>query len=156
MNGREGDNPGVIARPPLIYLAFLLVGLALGCVWPVAFVPDSVRFRAGIALILLGVGIQAIALRRFQVAGTSHETAKPATALVTGGVFRYSRNPVYVSLDLIYAGIAVAAESLWMLVLTVPLHFVIHYGVVIREERYLEGKFGEEYARYKAAVRRWL
>jgi protein-S-isoprenylcysteine O-methyltransferase Ste14 len=95
-------------------------------------------------------------LRQFERAGTNHGTHKPATALVTGGLNRFSRNPIYISLSLIYAGIALLANSAWALVLLVPLLIVMHYGVIVREERYLEMKFGEDYRRYKAAVRRWL
>ena len=156
MNEREANNPGVIAKPPLIYLAFLLIGLVLGYVWPVGFSPGNARYTAGSALIVIGVVIQAVALRQFKKAGTRHETDKPATALVTGGLFRYSRNPIYVSLTLIYAGIAILANNLWVLILLIPLHAVMQYGVIRREERYLERKFGEEYGRYKVAVRRWI
>ena len=156
MNDSEADNPGIIAKPPLIYLAFILIGLALGYVWPVGIFPESAWYAAGTALIVFGVVIQAVALWQFKKAGTRHETDKPATALVTGGPFRYSRNPIYVSLTLIYAGIALLANNLWVFVLLIPLHAVMQYGVIHREERYLERKFGEDYGRYKVAVRRWL
>ena len=77
-------------------------------------------------------------------------------ALVTGGIYRHTRNPLYVALALVYAGIAVAADSLWALMFLAPCLGVIRYGVIAREEAYLERKFGEEYRRFKSAVRRWL
>ncbi len=156
MSGRERDNPGVIARPPRIYLAFLLVGMALDYVWPVPVLAGNVRYAVGFALILLGVCVMALALQQFRRAGTSHETGEPATVLVSSGLFRFSRNPIYISLTLIYGGIAIAADNFWTLALLVPTLLVMNRGVIAREERHLERKFGEEYRRYKTSVRRWL
>ena len=87
---------------------------------------------------------------------TSFKTDEPSTALITGGPYRYTRNPIYLALSLLYAGIGIAADSPWVLVLLAPLLVVIHYGVIIREERYLERKFADAYRRYKATTRRWL
>jgi protein-S-isoprenylcysteine O-methyltransferase Ste14 len=154
--GNGKDTAGVIARPPVICLAFLLAGLALEFAWPAAAFPNLVRYPAGAALIALGVGIMAAALRLLRDAGTPHETDEPTTAIVRGRLYRLSRNPIYVSLILVYAGIGIAAGSLWVLGLLLPLIAVIRYGVIAREERYLERKFGEEYLRYKASARRWL
>jgi protein-S-isoprenylcysteine O-methyltransferase Ste14 len=150
------DHPEVIAKPPFIYLAFLLVGLALDYLWPVATFPAFVQYALGIALLGLGVGLLTLVLRQFERAGTNHGTHKPATALVTGGLNRFSRNPIYISLSIIYAGIGLLAACAWALALLVPLLMVIQYGVIIREEQYLEMKFGEDYRRYQAAVRRWV
>ena len=152
----QRDNPGVIAPPPLIYLGFLVIGLLLDYVWPAGVAPDGVRYPSGIALFALGGAIFAFALRQLRKAGTSLEPRKPTTAVVTGGPYRLSRNPIYVALSLAYLGLAVAADSPWAAALLVPALAVMHYGVIAREERYLEGKFGDEYLRYKASVRRWL
>ena len=92
---------------------------------------------------------------RFNRAGTNVPTYRPTTALVTGGPYRYSRNPLYISLFLAYAGIGIVADNLWILALGVPLFLIMRYGVVAREERYLERKFGQAYRDYKASVRRW-
>ncbi len=152
----QRDNPGVIAPPPLIYLGFLGGGLLLDYVLPVALVPDGAQYAAGFALIAVGLVMFALAVREFFKAGTSVETRKPTTAIVTGGPFRFSRNPIYVALSLVYAGIGFAVDSAWVLALLVPALIVMRYGVVSREERYLERKFGEAYLRYKASVRRWV
>ncbi len=152
----DRDNPGVIAPPPLIYLGFLVLGLALDYLWPAGVAPDGVRYPSGIALFVLGGAIFAFALRQLRKAGTSVETRKPTTAIVTGGPFRFSRNPIYVALSLVYAGIGFAVDSAWVLALLAPALIVMRYGVVSREERYLERKFGEAYLRYKASVRRWV
>lgn len=92
----------------------------------------------------------------FRSARTSFDVRKPTTVLITDGPFRFSRNPGYLALSLLYAGIAVIADSLWVLALLAPALFVMHYGVIAREELYLERKFGSQYLEYKARVRRWL
>jgi protein-S-isoprenylcysteine O-methyltransferase Ste14 len=89
-------------------------------------------------------------------AGTSIDVREPVTALVTDGPFRYSRNPAYVSLTLLYVGVAARRDALWPMLLLPGVLVVIRRGVVDREERYLERRFGEEYLGYKARVRRWL
>jgi len=150
------DHPAVIGKPPVIFLGFLVAGLALDFLWPTTVFPASVQYGLGVLILIGGVGVLTSVLRRFQRAGTNHGTDKPAIALVTGGLNRFSRNPIYISLSLIYAGIALLANNLWALALLVPLLIVIQHGVIVREERYLEMKFGEDYRRYKATVRRWV
>lgn len=156
----DPDGPGVVARPPRIYLAFTALGLALHWLRPVALLPagtpPALGYAAGGVLAGLGVAIMAIAVRQFRRAGTNVETPKPATALVTDGLYRWSRNPMYLSLTLIYAGVAAAANSLWLAALLLPLLAVMRYGVIAREERYLAGKFGGGYHAYTTSVRRWL
>lgn len=152
----DKDRPGVIAPPPLVFFAFLGLGLGLDGVWPLGAVPGAVGRPAGFALIAIGVGIFAAAIYHLRQAGTSVQTRMPATAVVTSGPFRFSRNPIYLSASLAFAGIGLAADNVWILALVVPFLAVIRYGVISREERYLEAKFGEEYRRYKASVRRWL
>jgi protein-S-isoprenylcysteine O-methyltransferase Ste14 len=152
------DHPGVIVPPPLIFVAFLGVGLAVDFfAFRVASgLPAGGRYAAAVALavvaLLLGFG----ALFRFRRAGTNPEPWRPTTAIVTSGVYRFTRNPMYLGMVLLYAAIAVAADSVVALVLLVPLLVVIRYGVIAREERYLVAKFGDEYRRYQASVRRWL
>ena len=154
------DRPGVIARPPRLYQGFLALGVGLHYIVPLPALPGGVtagaRSVAAAALVTLGVALMVAAVRQFRAAGTNVETFKPATALVTDGVFRVSRNPMYLSLSLIYVGIGVALDSLWILALFVPLIVLMRHGVIAREERYLERKFGDHYLRYQASVRRWL
>lgn len=152
------DNPGVIAPPPLIFLAFLGAGLGLDfLVFRVPTgLPAAVRYVLAavlaVAALLLGFG----ALFRFRRAGTHPEPWRPTTAIVTQGAYRFTRNPMYLGMALLYAAVAVAADSVVALILIVPLLVVIRYGVIAREERYLIAKFGDEYRRYQASVRRWL
>jgi protein-S-isoprenylcysteine O-methyltransferase Ste14 len=156
VTAHDTDNAGVIARPPLIYLGFLALGLVLDLVWPASIFDGGARYSAGFVLVAAGAGIVALGFREFRKAGTNVEPDKPTTAIVVTGPFAYSRNPLYVSLSLIYVGIAIAADSAWTLLLLAPMLAVMRYGVIAREERYLERKFGEEYLRYKARVRRWV
>jgi protein-S-isoprenylcysteine O-methyltransferase Ste14 len=156
MAATQPDNPGVIARPPLLYLGALAVGLALHYVWPLAPWNGPGRSIAGLALIALGAALLFACLRRFRGAGTNVQTSQPTTALVTSGPYRYSRNPIYIGLSAIYLGIAVLVDSAAVAVLLVPVLLLIRYGVIAREEAYLERKFGDEYRRYRQTTRRWL
>jgi protein-S-isoprenylcysteine O-methyltransferase Ste14 len=152
------DNPGVIVPPPLIFLAFLGIGLAVDffVLRMPSGLPAGGRYVAGAVLaavaFLLGVG----ALFRFRRAGTNPEPWRPTTAIVSNGVYRFTRNPMYLGMALLYAAIAVAADSVVALVLLLPVIAIIRYGVIAREESYLTAKFGDEYRRYQASVRRWL
>jgi protein-S-isoprenylcysteine O-methyltransferase Ste14 len=96
------------------------------------------------------------AFARFIRAGTNIPTNRPTTALVTAGPYRFSRNPIYIALTLLYLGIALAVDSAWIAGLIVPVLIAIRYGVIAREESFLEQKFGAAYRDYKARVRRWL
>ncbi len=156
MVGDEPDRPGVIALPPLIYLGFFLFGLAADLVWPLPLLPQLVQYVVGLALIILSGVLIAWTLPMFRRADTSFDVRKPTTALIIEGPFRFSRNPAYLSLSLLYAGLAAAIDGLWIFVLLAPALVVMHYGVILREERYLERKFGDEYQKYKASARRWF
>src|SRR6202030_1935624 len=114
------------------------------------------RYQAGAALAACGVVIIAMGTRRFLAAGTNIPPTLPTTALVVDGIYRRTRNPLYLGTTLIYLGLSVAAGSLWAIGLLVPLLWVINVGVVKREERYLERKFGDAYRDYKTRVRRWI
>jgi protein-S-isoprenylcysteine O-methyltransferase Ste14 len=160
--GQQADDIAVargIARPPLLYLACLLLGLALDRVLPLPFiVPEAalVRWAVGGGLVLIGVAIAAAGVRNFSRAATPVPSNQPVRALVTTGIHGWSRNPIYVGMFLLYAGVGIAARSPWVLVLALPLVVVLRYRVVAREEAYLERRFGDAYRGYKARVRRWL
>jgi protein-S-isoprenylcysteine O-methyltransferase Ste14 len=154
--GDDRDTAGVVAPPPLIYLAGLAVGFGLEALLPGASVPDAVQWGLGGLLVVAGGAL----LASFNVAFSRKETAvepwKPTTAIVTTGPYRITRNPAYLGMALVYTGIAVMSSALWVLV---PLPFVlaaVDRHVIAREERYLERKFGREYLDFKAGVRRWI
>jgi protein-S-isoprenylcysteine O-methyltransferase Ste14 len=153
------DTAGVIARPPLLFLGALLLGLGADRLLPRVFVvpgSDLVLRTVGGCLILIGIALAVAGIRNFARAATPVPTNQPTRALVTTGVHGWTRNPIYLGLFLVYGGIGVAAHSTWVLVLTLPLAIVIRYGVVAREEAYLERRFGDAYLDYKRRVGRWL
>ncbi len=114
------------------------------------------RYLAGATLAGCGFVMIVMGTRRFQAAGTNIPPNLPTTALVVDGIYRRTRNPLYLGATLIYLGLSVAAGSFWAIGLVVPLLWVINTGVIAREERYLERKFGDAYRTYKARVRRWV
>jgi protein-S-isoprenylcysteine O-methyltransferase Ste14 len=155
----DTGTAGVIARPPLLFLGALLIGLVLAWLLPLPFsLPGTalVHWIVGGVLILVGLAFFVAGIRNFTGAGTPVPTNEPTLALVTSGVHGWTRNPIYLGMFLVYLGIGVAAASPWVLILTLPLAVTIRYGVVAREEAYLEGRFGEAYREYKGRVRRWL
>lgn len=152
----ERDNPGVVAPPPLIYLAALLTGLGLEYLWPPTSLADEVGNPVGAGLVLSGLAVAVTAIRGFRRAGTNVEPWQPSTALVASGPYRYTRNPMYVGLTLIYLGVTAAFGALWMAAMLLPALVIMRYGVIAREERYMEAKFGDAYRDYKASVRRWF
>jgi protein-S-isoprenylcysteine O-methyltransferase Ste14 len=156
---RDTATADVITRPPFLYLGCLILGLVLDRVWPLPLtLPETalVRWTAGGGLILLGVAIMAAGIGNFSRAATPVPSNQPVRALVTTGIHGWSRNPIYIGMFLLYDGIGLAARSPWVLVLTLPLAVALGYGVVAREEAYLERRFGDAYRDYKARVRRWL
>jgi protein-S-isoprenylcysteine O-methyltransferase Ste14 len=155
----DTGTAGVIARPPLLFLAALLMGFVLDRLlrlpYPVSGI-DLVHWIIGGSLILIGLALAAAGIRNFSRAGTPVRSIKPTRALVTTGIHGWTRNPIYLGMFLLYGGIGVAAQSTWILILTLPLAITIRYGVVAREEAYLKRRFGDTYGDYKARVRRWV
>jgi len=155
----DTGTAGVIARPPLLFLAALLIGFVLDRLLRLPFpIPgiDLVDWIIGGSLILIGLALAAAGIRNFSWAGTPVQGTKPTRALVTTGIHGWTRNPIYLGMFLLYGGIGVAARSPWILMLTLPLAITIRYGVVAREEAYLERRFGDAYRDYKARARRWV
>lgn len=146
---------GVIAPPPLIYAGPLVVGLLLHRWHVVRLLPARLAVPVGIALLLLGL-IAVPAVLAFRRADTRPEPWKPTTAVVTTGPYRLTRNPMYLGFTLLYLGTTCWVNSVWPLLLLPLVLVLMHYGVITREEKYLEREFGEEYLTYKRRVRRWL
>lgn len=152
----QKDNPGVIVWPPLLFAATLLFGCLLHLVFPVRLLPPLLSRIAG-SLIVLAAGVIALwAERVMKAAGTNVRPDKPATAIVTTGPFRFTRNPLYLSLCALQLGIALLINGVMPVVFLLPLILVLHFGVVKREERYLAVKFGDDYLSFKNRTHRWL
>jgi protein-S-isoprenylcysteine O-methyltransferase Ste14 len=150
------DNPGIRVPPPLIYLVPLVAGLVLDRRLHLPFLPRGVARGLGWSLLGGVVTLNAWFLKTIRKADVPIRTDKPVPRLTTEGPFRYSRNPSYLALALIYAGIASLRNSLWAMLLLPPVVMVMQREVIGREERYLERAFGEEYLAYKAQVRNWV
>lgn len=153
---QQTDSPQVIAPPPLIYLSGLVVGIVLHWFEPVTFLPDKLALPLGATLVAVSVVLVIVAMRTFVRAGTNIDVRKPTTNIVKTGPYRFTRNPIYLSMTLFVLGITAWLNSLWILITLVPVLFVIGFGVIKREEAYLVKKFGEEYVLYKSKVRRWI
>ena len=151
----EVANLGLF-RPPLIYLAAIVVGLACQWMWPRPVLSDGTLALLGIILVVASVLVLGSSVRRFRAAGTPVPARKPTTAIVRTGPYRFSRNPIYLAFSLLQLGIAVSVNSWWLIATLAAAVAIIHWIVVPREERYLEAKFGAAYLDYKASVRRWL
>jgi protein-S-isoprenylcysteine O-methyltransferase Ste14 len=156
MSSEAADKPGVVAPPPLVYLGAILVGALLERVWRWEIPTARWGSAVGVLLIVVAGVLFAFAVLEFKRAGTPPEPYKPTTAIVTSGPYRVTRNPIYLSFALVQLGIAFWAGSGWILVLLLPVSVLMNYGVIAREERYLERKFGDEYFNYRRRVRRWM
>jgi protein-S-isoprenylcysteine O-methyltransferase Ste14 len=150
------DNSGVRFPPPLLYAIPLGIGLLIQRFYPVAILPRGIALVPGVLLVALGLALVAVAMASFFRARTSPIPIKPTTAIVATGLYRFTRNPMYLGLALLYLGITLWVDTLWPLLFLPLVLFTVQRTVIAREERYLEAKFGEEYQSYKARVRRWI
>lgn len=155
----DRDSAGVSIPPPLIGVAVLLIGLGLDHFSPIGFVgavvPRSWRAAIATALVIFAAWPLARALIGFRRAGTPPEPWRTTTALVNRGIYSRTRNPIYQGFGLFVLGLAFAFASDWTFLLFPVGVLVMHFGVVRREERYLEAKFGDDYRNYKARVPRY-
>jgi protein-S-isoprenylcysteine O-methyltransferase Ste14 len=153
----DDDSAKITFPPPLIYLGTLALGVLadrlLGFSWPLAI---ELRIGALAVLVLAGLALLVAAANHFVLAGTEVKPWKTSSAIVGQGVYRFTRNPMYLGMALIYLGLALGLASIAALALLPVALLLVQSQVIAREERYLEAKFGEEYRRYKASVRRWL
>lgn len=156
MQEQSPDNAGVLAPPPLIYGGPLIAGLLLEKVFPLSLLRSGTARLLGLMLIALSFLIVVPAFVQMHRAATSIRPERPTTALVVEGPFRYSRNPIYLSLTILYIGVSLFCGSLWAIALLPAVLWVMSWGVIAREERYLERKFRDGYRNYAARVRRWL
>lgn len=152
----SSPGPGVRFPPPLIYLAGLAAGRGIESLKPSPTAPGWLRVAAGASGAAALLALDTTSMVRFSRAGTSFNPARPDSALVTDGAYRFTRNPMYLGMAAAYAGGAVATGLNWALPLLPAVLLVIDRAVIPREERSLSATFGEEYERYKQRVRRWL
>jgi protein-S-isoprenylcysteine O-methyltransferase Ste14 len=153
----SSDNPGVIAFPPLIWLVGAVISsLVHFFLIRLPIMSYSACLVCGIVLAILAPTLALSALVTMKTAGTNVDPAKPALKIVRGGPFRFTRNPMYLALCLLQVALGFFLNDWITLLFVVPLALILHYGVILREERYLTKKFGEPYLELKHDVRRWL
>ena len=151
------DTAQVIIRPPLAWGLAVIAGLALNWLVPLPFLPvDLPAGWLGAMVFVLAVALFAWAIVTMTRVGSNVPTNRPTTTIVEAGPYRFTRNPIYLGVFLGLIGLAIAFDNLWLLLMLVPFALVVRYGVVAREEAYLERKFGDVYRGYRSRVRRWL
>jgi protein-S-isoprenylcysteine O-methyltransferase Ste14 len=151
------DTANVIVRPPIAWALAVLAGFALDWLMPWPFVPAAVPAGwLGALVFAFALALVGWAIATMTRAGSNVPTNLPTTTIVDSGPYRFTRNPIYLGMVLGLVGLAIAFDSLWPLLTLAPFALVIRYGVIAREEAYLERKFGDVYRGYRARVRRWL
>jgi protein-S-isoprenylcysteine O-methyltransferase Ste14 len=157
MSAPSTDHAEVVVLPPVLHAGAIVLGSVAKHWLGGTVLPDrNLRLGLGVALLVLGFTGTALFVRSFRRTGQEPSPHTPTPALSFDGLFRFTRNPVYISLACVQAGLGIVRDDPWTVGLLVPVMVVMHYGVVLREEAYLEAKFGEEYLAYKRRVRRWL
>jgi protein-S-isoprenylcysteine O-methyltransferase Ste14 len=156
MTGKP-DTARVLIRPPLALFLAIVAGLSLDWPFPLRFLPADLPLRwIGASIFLAGLALLIWSASTIMRAGSNVPTNQPTTAIVERGPYRLSRNPIYIGMFIALVGLAVAFNTLWLMAALAVLIAVIRYGVVAREEAYLERRFGDDYRNYRSSVRRWL
>ena len=150
------ESPNAMSCPPLVFVGALGVGFILNWLMPMYSYSSQLSQLFGGILGLAGSSLATWGVWRLLRAGTGVRPDRPVTALVTDGPYRFTRNPLYIALTIIYAGITIAWGAWWPLATLVPALAVVHWRIVRREEDFLEARFGDTYRAYKAQVRRWV
>jgi len=154
---KSADTAAVIIRPPLALLLAIIAGVALNWLIALPFLPPNLpAVWVGGAAFALGLALVVWAITTMTKAGSNVPTNRPTTTIVETGPYGITRNPIYLGMFLGLIGLAIALDNLWLLLMLVLFALVIRYGVVAREEAYLERKFADAYRGYRARVRRWL
>ncbi len=153
------DYADVVVKPPILFAGALVLGCLLSWLVPLGPGLGGANLRAlaaGAALAIAGLALGLFSIREFKQAGTSVVPGEPSTMLIERGPYKFTRNPIYIGMVILYFGLAVMLTSAWMLLLLIPVLIVLQRGVVEREETYLTAKFGDAYRQFQARVPRWL
>ena len=150
------DRPEVRILPPIVLVSALALQALVAFLFPMRFVPNAVALAAGAAVVAASVALVLLAVSDIKRAGTAFDSRKPTTAIVTTGVYRFTRNPVYFSMMLLVIGVGLMLNSPLALLFSIPTGSALCLTAIRPEERYLEGKFEHEYRAYRDAVPRWL
>lgn len=159
MSEQASDHSNVIVFPPVVPVVTIALGFALQWLFPLGVLVHFDRFdrvAIGLGLVIIGALISSSGSVTLARSETNVLPSKPTLKIASGGIYQWTRNPIYLGGSFAMVGIAVAFALDWLVLLQVPAHLILHYGIIRREERYLEQKFGEEYRSYKARVPRYL
>jgi len=152
----SSDHPGVIAWPPGVFLGCAAVGSLLQVFFPIRVARYPVSLSLGIVLALVSISVALWAVRVMKAAGTNVRPDRPALTIVRSGPYQFTRNPMYLSLCLLQLALGFVLDGWIPLLFTIPSVLILHFGVILHEESYLEAKFGEPYLVFKREVRRWI
>ena len=142
--------------PPLLYILTLALGIGGSRFYPMSLFPETAALPVGIVLLVIFFLLLFPAARIFTRNKTTVNPSGITTTIVNDGIYRYTRNPMYLAFTLFYIGVAIITQSWLCFILLLPLLILVQKGIIEREEAYLTRKFGSEYLRYKAQVRRWI
>jgi protein-S-isoprenylcysteine O-methyltransferase Ste14 len=155
---QKKDHPGVYIPPPLIYVAFFFLSVALQKAMPLnsLFLQTAVAATAGRVLLIAGILVLLPALWKFLVSKNTLITINPAHYLQTAGIYSFTRNPIYLGLLLLYSGIGFFKGNWWTFIVIPLLIITVQVYIISKEEHYLQRAFGNAYLQYKKKVRRWI
>ena len=153
----RADVPEIVVLPPVLVGGTLLVGVAIHyLLWTVTILPTMVARVLGLALFVSAGILAHLSHNAMKRVGTNVLPTRPTLALATDGPYRFTRNPLYLAAIGVYLGVTLWVDGLAPLLLLFPMVWMLHRGIVVPEERYLEAKFGDAYVRYRSLVRRWV
>lgn len=156
MTPEPPDHVQLRLPPPVIYALPSVVGVVVDLAVPLPLLPHGAALALGAVAVITAAALFVWAARTMFAAGEHPAPDRPTGSIVRGGPYRFSRNPLYLAFTLFAAGVALVVNSGWGLALLVPSVVATHYWVIVPEERYLQGRLGEEYRAYRARVRRWI
>lgn len=151
-------GPGVYVPPPLFYVITFIAAVLIQGKIPLSDVQFQLRITkiGGITLLIIALFFLFRSLRQFFLSKNTIILIKPASSLQTTGVYKISRNPMYVGLAIVYLGITCLIGNWWNIILFPLLLLIVQEYIIKREEKYLELEFGQDYEEYTRKVRRWL
>lgn len=155
-NQTNQDKAGVLIFPPLLYLLVLSTGIIVSYFFSQHFINFSIAMPIGIIFSITGITTLILAATLFRKNKNPVNPSGSTQLIICSGIYKYTRNPMYLSLTLIFTGISIITNSWFSFVLLIPLLLICQKGIIEREEKYLTRKFGDEYLKYKAKVRRWI
>lgn len=152
----QKDNPGIITHPPVFYIVAILISIGLDKLYRLSFGGGEMLENIAIIILVIGLVIFIAAGKTFRKNKQSPSVHATPVKIYTGGIYAYSRNPIYLAANLFLISASLYFDNLWMLIMLVPVLYIMTNLVIKKEEAYLEQKFGEEYTNYKKKVRRWI